>query len=261
VHITQLESVLQRIETALAAAKDVVKDYTPGAVSVAYKQGDDPVTKADTEIDRVLRNMLPEEGEGWLSEETIDNPARLSQRNVWVVDPLDGTREFVSGIPEWCISIGYVTDGEAVAGGVYNPATDELFLGAQGIGVMYNRTPKHANNRTTLEGATVLASRSEIRRGEWEAFRPTGIKIRPMGSIAYKLACIAAGLADATWTLVPKHEWDIAAGVALVKAADGFVVTKQGQPVRFNQTANPKLDGLIAAISGLEVPVRNLLHI
>ena len=119
-----MKSILDRIEAALEAAGRVAKAYTPGAVSVAYKQGDDPVTKADMEIDHVLRTMLPQDDEGWLSEETVDDPVRLTHGRIWIVDPLDGTREFVSGIPAWGISIGYVIDGEAVAGGVYNPATD-----------------------------------------------------------------------------------------------------------------------------------------
>ena len=84
--------------------------------------------------------------EGWLSEEDVDDLGRLSKQVVWVVDPLDGTREFVDGIPEWCISVGLVVDGIAVAGGVCNPATNELFLGGLKSGVTYNGRPAQAKS-------------------------------------------------------------------------------------------------------------------
>ncbi|HXO21469.1 MAG TPA: 3'(2'),5'-bisphosphate nucleotidase CysQ, partial [Thermoanaerobaculia bacterium] len=210
---------LARIGAALARACELVRRFTPGEVESTRKAGGDPLTAADTEIDALLRRELPRDGEGWLSEETEDDLARLASRRVWVVDPLDGTREFVLGIPEWSISVGLVVDGEAVAGGVCNPATGEIFLGARGHGVTLNGMPVRMSERRRLEGAAVLASRSEVQRGRWHEFDGSPFKVLPMGSVAYKLARVAGGLADATWTLVPKHEWDVAGGVALVLAA------------------------------------------
>ena len=94
--------------------------------------------------------------------------------------------------------------------------------------------------RPTLAGAQVVASRSEVKRGEWEGYREDRFEIRPMGSVAYKLGLVAAGLVDATWTLTPKHEWDVAAGVALVLAAGGAIVTGAPEETRFNR-AQPLL--------------------
>ncbi len=256
-----MQPILTRIETALEAAKQVLTAFTPGAVSVAYKQGDDPVTQADQAIDTALRNLLPREDEGWLSEETVDHPNRLAQRKLWIVDPLDGTREFVAGIPEWCVSIGYVEDGQAVAGGLYNPATDETFIGSRESGVCYNGRPARMSTRTTLDGARVLASRSEVKRGEWDRFAEAPFTVVPMGSVAYKLARVAVGLDDMTWTLVPKHEWDVAGGVAMIQAAGGDVCDVSGQPVAFNQKARPLLTGLIATPPGLTAPVYTHLGI
>ncbi|MDP9122511.1 MAG: 3'(2'),5'-bisphosphate nucleotidase CysQ, partial [Acidobacteriota bacterium] len=207
---------IERIAAALAQAAALVGRYTPGLVAARRKAGGDPVTEADTELDALLRRLLPRPGEGWLSEETEDDPARLACERVWVVDPLDGTREFVLGLPEWAISIGLIEAGEAVAGGICNPATGETFLGARGLGVTVNGQPARVGSRSLLSGARVLASRSEVRRGEWQSPSPPSYELLPMGSVAYKLALVAAGLADATWTLSPKHEWDVAAGVALV---------------------------------------------
>src|ERR1035438_5950507 len=137
-HSSLYAQILQRIEAALEASRPVFARFTPGAIDTEYKTGHDPVTEADRALDVVLRKELLREGEGWLSEESVDDPVRLQRSRVWVVDPLDGTREFVQGIPEFCVSIGFVENGKPFAGGIYNPATDETFLGSIESGVPYN---------------------------------------------------------------------------------------------------------------------------
>ncbi len=237
--------ILQRIEAALAAARTIFSRFTPGRIEAEFKVGHDPVTEADRVLDIALRANLLRDSEGWLSEESVDDLSRLDKKRVWVVDPLDGTREFVKGIPEFCVSIGFVENGCPVAGGIFNPATEETFIGAVGAGVLYNGRPAQASQRTGLEGASVLASRSEIQRGEWKQFEDSGLQIRPMGSVAYKLALVSAGLADTTFTLTPKNEWDVAAGAALVLSSGGFVTTLENVPFRANNR-EPLLSGLIA---------------
>ncbi|HEX4954124.1 MAG TPA: 3'(2'),5'-bisphosphate nucleotidase CysQ [Thermoanaerobaculia bacterium] len=236
---------LERISAALDAAVEALGVFTPGAISASKKAGGSPVTEADHAVNEVLLSLLPQTGEGWLSEETADDPARLSCRRVWVVDPLDGTREFVEGLPEWCVSIGLVEDGEAVAGGIVNPETGETIVGSLETGVTLNGRPVRASRRPDLAGAVVLASRSEVRRGEWAPFEGAGFTVEPLGSVAFKLALVAAGKVDATWTLVPKNDWDIAAGVALVNAAGGKVYQPGGARCRFNRPTT-LLPGLIA---------------
>ena len=240
---------LARIAAALAAAAQTLSRFTPGEVASRAKGGGDPVTEADTLVDALLRRALPRAGEGWLSEETHDDRSRLGCRRVWVVDPLDGTREFVQGLPEWSVSVALVVDGEPVAGGICNPARGETFLGARGQGVTLNGAPVRVSPRAGLAGAEVLASRTEVERGQWRRFAGapgTPFQVVAMGSVAYKLARVAAGLADATWTLVPKHEWDVAAGVALVLAAGGRIVAGTPDEERFNRP-EPLLTRLIAA--------------
>ena len=239
------DEILKRIENALGAAVESIASFIPGAVAAEFKVGDDPITEADRTANRILRQALNRDGEGWLSEESFDDSARLENERVWVVDPLDGTREFVAGIPEWCISVGYVENGKAVAGGICNPATRELFLGAVGQGITLNGKAVRASKRRGLSEAVVLASRSEVKRGEWDCFRQAPFVTRPMGSVAYKLALVAAGMADATWTLAPKSEWDIAAGVALVECAGGFARRIDNSLIRFNQEST-RLPGLLA---------------
>lgn len=251
---------LERIAAALAAAGEILSAFTPGEVAARNKAGGSPVTDADTAVNERLFALLPRPGEGWLSEETADSDERLACRRVWVVDPLDGTREFVEGLPEWCVSIGLVEDGEAVAGGILNPATDEIFLGSRETGVTRNGAPVSASGRPALAGGLVLASRSETQRGQWEMFQDAGFTVKPLGSVAYKLALVAAGLADASWTLVPKNEWDIAAGVALVTAAGGVARQPDGGPCRFNQ-ANTLYPGLVACGPGLVTDIERVIEV
>src|ERR1700692_1989755 len=208
--------ILERIHAAIEATRPVFARFTPGAIETEYKIGHDPAPEADRALAAALHKELLREGEGWLSEESVDDPIRLQRSRVWVVDPLDGTREFVKGIPEFCVSIGFVEDGRPVAGGIYNPATDETFLGSVDSGVTFNGRPSQPSQRKTLDGAVILASRSEVKRGEWKPFENSGFKIRPMGSVAYKLGLVSAGLADVTFTLTPKNEWDVVGGAALV---------------------------------------------
>ena len=242
---SQYSDILKRIEAAIEAARTVFARFTPGQIETEYKAGHDPVTEADRALDAVLRQNLLREGEGWLSEESVDDPSRLNKKHVWVVDPLDGTREFVQGIPEFCVSIGYVENGRPVAGGICNPATNETIIGAVDCGILYNGMPTQPSQRKEINGALILASRSEVKRGEWKQFDGDQVKIRAMGSVAYKLALVAAGKADITFTLTPKNEWDVVAGVALVKAAGGFVSTLEKTDLVANRR-DPLLSGLLA---------------
>lgn len=249
---------LERIREALHDAGAILRRFPPGGVGVRYKAHDSPVTEADLAVDTALRQTLPRPGEGWLSEETPDDPARLDRRRVWVVDPLDGTREFLEGVPQWNVSIGLVEDGAAVAGGVYNPSTDELFLGAPGLGATLNGRRIVASSRTRLEGAVVLTSRWALRRRRARNTAAPPYTMRPVGPLAYGLALIAAGRADALWGRSAKAEWDVAAGAALIAAAGGIVTQWDGSPLAFNRWP-PRIAGLIAGAAGLQAPVRTLI--
>lgn len=233
-----------------------MRPFAPGAVDYENKSSrGDPVTAADLAANEVLGEMLPSAGEGWLSEETADTSERLRHRRVWVVDPLDGTREFVDGIPEWCISVGLVEDGVPVAGGILSPSTEQLVLGSLEAGVTLNGEPITWAGRRSLEGALILASRSEWKRGEWDRFQNAPFQVKPCGSVAFKLGQVAAGLADGTWTLVPKHEWDVAGGAALMLAAGGTLLHADGSIPVFNQPS-PRLPNFLAATEELLLELR-----
>lgn len=239
------ELLSQTVEVTRAAGA-VIMEYYESSFEVKDKKPDNPVTDADFAADKLLKEqltqLLPEAG--WLSEETVDNPLRLLKEYVWIVDPLDGTKEFVMGIPEFAVSVGLVQDGRPQLAVIYNPATDELFATTHKGGVTYNGQPAQASERTRLEGAHVAASRSEWERGEFEPFRDL-VEADIVGSIAYKLARVAAGQADATWSRGPKNEWDICAGALLVVEGGGTCVDLDDKDIFFNRP-RPKVNGIIA---------------
>ena len=246
---------LERIREALLEAGTIVRRFSPERVTVRLKGQGGPVTEADLAVDAALRERLPRPGEGWLSEETPDDPARLGCRRVWVVDPLDGTREFLQGVPQWSVSIALSEGGAAVAGGIYNPTTDELFLGAPGLGTTLNGRPVFAGRCTRLAGAVALVTRLATRR--WQAGRATATpyRVQPVGPLAYSLALIASGRADALWGRSSKTEWDVAAGAALITAAGGRITQWDGRPLVFNKWP-PRIAGLLAGAGGLHACLR-----
>ena len=250
VAVTDRQSDLARIEKALAVAAELLTRYWPTASGFGHMNLHDLVTKAVFALDRALREELVDIGESWLSEESGDSGDRRKHERIWVVEPLGGTRGFVQAIPEWAVSIGLVEGSQVVAGGVFNPAAGFLALGASGLGCTLNGVAVRASRASSLDSALVLASRTEFGRGDWQTWTQANFSIQPMGSVAYKLALVACGLADATWTLVPKNDWDVAGGVALVVASGGWVKTLDGAQLRFDRP-KPAIPGLIAAGPGL----------
>jgi myo-inositol-1(or 4)-monophosphatase len=214
-----------------------------------YHDGDfNPLTQADIETDTYLKTALldPYPHYGWLSEETADTPQRLNQSTLWIVDPIDGTREFIQGIPEYVVSIALVENGEPTVGVIYNPATDELFASLKGGGTHLNGKRVFCTETSSLDQAVLTVSRSETKRGEIAPFESSVKEIRPLGSVAYKLAVVAAGLADLNFSVQSKNEWDVVAGDLLMREAGGLMLDLSGQPRRYNQ-ADPLIKGGLAA--------------
>ncbi len=248
------------IEAARAAGA-IIRSFYSTSYTVDYKdqRKDSPVTIADRDANQKIHDILqaafPQYG--WLSEETVDSPERLSRQRVWLVDPLDGTKEFIDKIPEFGVSIALTENGQPVVGVVYNPIHDQLFWAVRGQGTWYQEQRLQVTATDRLSTATILASRSETKRGEWKKFN-SQFNTHQIGSAAYKLALIARGDADATFTLTPKNEWDICAGVLLVEEAGGQVSHLDGRPMTFNQ---PKtlLQGLIASNRHLHTQLLQLV--
>ena len=234
---------------------------------ISSKGKDSPVTNADMEADKAIWTILTQAFPqyGWLSEESVDDPKRLEHSRVWIVDPLDGTKEFIKGIPELAVAIALAEDGKPVVGVTYNPIKEEMYWAASGAGCHLGDRRVEVTHTNTLAGATLLASRSETSRGEWETYRGQ-FKTMPTGSVAYKLALVAAGAADGTFTRSPKSEWDIASGAALLAEAGGRFTDIEGNEVRLNQRdvtfkgligSNPLLYPILFELVKRSGPVRD----
>ena len=204
------------------------------------------VTQADIEADRILQRHLRGgfPGYGWLSEETQSDASRLNKNRVWIVDPMDGTREFVMKVPEFVVSIALVERGEPILAVIYNPTTGDLHEAIRGGDAKCNDRPIHCDHKFAGK-AKVEVSRSDLEKGRFTGYEPY-VELRPVGSIAYKLARLATGLTDATLSLTPKNEWDIAAGVLLVRQAGGRINDLRNQCYTFNRS-DTLLNGVVAA--------------
>ncbi len=242
-----VKALARAIVAARAAGSILRRHWHDRDFEIASKGHNNPVTSADLEANRAIAGLLRDAfpAYGWLSEESEDDKTRLQCARVWIVDPLDGTKEFIAGVPEFSVAIALAQEGEPVLGVTYNPVRREMFWAARGLGCHLNRRRVRVSRTRTLRRATVLASRSETARGEWQVFHGQ-LRVSPTGSVAYKLAMVAAGMGDATFTRLPKNEWDIAAGTALILEAGGCVTGLDGEPVRLNQP-NVRLPGLIAS--------------
>jgi myo-inositol-1(or 4)-monophosphatase len=230
-------SELSLLEEAAREAGALARSLLLKPLEVQSKGAAGPVTNVDFAVDAFLEEKLlgARPDYGWLSEETPDEPARrIGKPRTFMIDPIDGTAAMIGRAPQWTISIGLVEGERAFAGAVYNPMTDEMFVGAIGHGATLNGRAAHVTNAEKLEGARMIAQLFRFNPKRWPAPWPK-MDVIERQSIAYRMALVAAGLGDAALLFGFKHEWDIAAGAALVEAAGGVVTDLWGEPIRFNQ--------------------------
>lgn len=230
---------------AARAAGAAVLGHFGRPIEVHLKSADQPVTLADLEADRILREHLAgvRPDYGWLSEESVDEPARLEAERLWIVDPIDGTNAFIAGRGEFVISIGLVERGRPVLGVALNPVTAELYHAVAGGGAFLNGAPIRV--RAPEPPVVVLASRSEISSGE-VAELGAGWEVHAVGSTAYRVLKVAEGAAHLYATLGTKAEWDLAAAAVVLAEAGGVLGDATGESLRFNQPV-PTISGLVAA--------------
>ena len=234
-------------EAAIEAGA-LIMNYYKADYEIKDKGYHNPVTTADHAADSKLKEILTQARPdyGWLSEETIDSKERLKKERVWVVDPLDGTKEFIEGVPNFVVSIGLVENGEPVVGVLYNPVTTETFTAAKGYGATLDGKTILCNTKQDVGEMVILNSRSETRRGLWEPFENTFGGLKAVGSVAYKLGLTAAGKADIFASLRPKNEWDICAGNCIINEAGGKLIDLYGKGREYNLEKTLIEPGLIA---------------
>lgn len=250
------------IKAARAAARSLVKDFREVEnLQVSSKGPGDFVTKADREAERIIKDMLMEGRPtyGWLGEETGgDDGADPTRR--WIVDPLDGTTNFLHGMPHWAISIALEHKGEIVSGVVYDAAKDELFWAEKGAGAWMNDRRLRVSGRRVMQDAvfatgvpfgankTLPATLQDLAR-----LMPGCAGVRRWGAAALDLAYVAAGRYDGYWER-ELHAWDIAAGLILVREAGGMLA-----PVR--EGGDILADGsVIAANDPLFAPLCKIIR-
>lgn len=242
-----LEEDYALLKKGAREAGQLALSYFRKPVTVKRKIDGSEVSEADLAVDVALKLALhvPRPDYGWLSEETEDDPERLNASRVWTVDPIDGTNAFLRHMPEWTVSAALVENGVPVLGAVYNPATDEFFHAMRGKGAFLNDEPIAASDKSTLEGALLIASGGLFKKKIWKEPWPE-VKTKWVNSVAYRLALVASGRADATISLSNKSEWDLAAAALLVEEAGGAVTDHRGDAHHYNRPS-PRLPSLVAS--------------
>ena len=241
----------------LSLARDAVLEA--GAVAMTFfrqghatweKEPGQVVTDADIAVDRLLHERLigARPDDAWLSEESVDDGRRLGAERVWIVDPIDGTRSFAEGTPEFTISVALVSGGRPVLGLLLNPATGQFFEAVRGGGARLDGEPIRTTART-LAGARIVCSESENRRRRFDTLLP-GSDVSSIGSLALKLALVAAGRFDGYLTWRRTHDWDIAAAMLLIEEAGGVITDGGGAAVVLNREV-VRHDGILAAAPAL----------
>jgi myo-inositol-1(or 4)-monophosphatase len=234
-------------------AGDLVLKFYKSSYEVRNKGYHNPVTTADNASDNFLKESLTNKfpDYGWLSEETVDTSDRLNKQRVWVVDPLDGTKEFIAGVAHFVVSVALVEENEPILGVLYNPVSKETFSAARGLGATLNGHTIRCSEVAISKDMIILNSRSETRYGLWNKYQSAFKELRAIGSVAYKIGLIAAGKADIFASLRPKNEWDICAGHCIVREAGGDLLTLKGETIKYNQKKTIIKPGLYAGANSV----------
>jgi myo-inositol-1(or 4)-monophosphatase len=249
-------SYTRELEVALEAAREaggILRRHYEGGTQQWEKSKDNPVTAADLEAEAAIRARLAAAfpDDALLSEETVSDPARIRVRRAWIVDPMDGTKEFTRRIPEFAVSIALAEAGEPVVGVIHNPAAGVTVWAARGSGSWRDGERVRVRATAKLEEAVVIASRTEISKQQFAPYEGWFRELRPVGSIAWKLACIASGDGDLNVSVAPKNEWDVCAGDVLVREAGGVYVAFDGSGRLYNQAKTLIEVGMAAGNPGL----------
>ena len=215
-----------------------LKNWTKGASS--------PVSEADIAVDELLRAGLSAAAPdiAWLSEESVDDPARLDAKRVWIVDPIDGTRGYIAGLPDWAVSAALVENGRPIAACLFAPVTDEFFMAVAGCGATRNGVPIAASKGADLADVRFAGPKNFLER--LGTIAPPFTITPRLHSLALRLAGVAQGSIDAAIAGGSSHDWDLAAADLLVHEAGGAVTPFNGEKLRYNCPV-PRHGMLVAA--------------
>jgi myo-inositol-1(or 4)-monophosphatase len=212
---------------ALSLFRTELKKWTKG--------GSSPVSEADIAVNDLLevrlRSATPDYG--WLSEESVDDEDRLSRRRVWIVDPIDGTRGYLAGREDWCVSVALVEETAPLLAAIYAPVSEEFFFAVRGQGATLNDVKLRATPGTDLDFSRVAGPKPLVERLKTG---PGDIVLHPrIGSLALRLCRVADGQLDAAFAGGNSRDWDLAAAHLIVQEADGRMTALSGEGIRFNR--------------------------
>ena len=212
---------------ALSLFRTELKNWTKGASS--------PVSEADIAVNDLLENRLRSATPdyGWLSEESVDDEARLDKRLTWIVDPIDGTRGYLAGREDWCVSVALVENATPLLAAVFVPASDEFFFAVRGQGAVLNDVPVHAAAGAELDFSRVAGPKPLVER---LSRSPGEIVLHPrIGSLALRLCRVAQGSLEAAFAGGQSRDWDLAAANLIVQEANGNMTALSGDPILYNR--------------------------
>ena len=225
----------QLLSESVREAGDLALQYFQRDPKVREKSDGSPVSEADLAVDRLLRDRLigADTSKGWISEESESRPSAFE--DCWIVDPIDGTRAFIDGKPEWTISVALVRSGEPQFSAVYNPASGEFYCASKGKGAQLNGKPIAPTDRAQIAGSRIATSRKLLKSSRWPEPWPD-MEIRWINSIAYRLCLVASGDVDAVLSLSAKSDWDLAAADLIVREAGGCLTNHHGARLTYGRS-------------------------
>ena len=245
--VDELPQISARLEAAVREAGVLARGMA-GASLKNWTKGptESPVSEADIAVDDLLRARLTA-GNGniaWLSEESVDDPARLAARYIWIVDPIDGTRAYIAGFPDWAVSAALVADGRPVVACLYAPVTEQFFAARANGGATCNGVAIAATQGTELAGARIAGPRGLLER--LTSVVPPFTAMPRVRSLALRLAQVAHGACDVALAGGNSHDWDLAAADLLVHEAGSALTSIMGGTVTYNRPV-PRHGMLVAA--------------
>jgi len=231
---SSLADDLQLITDAARRAGEITMEYFGKDPEVWLKEGDSPVSEADHAADKYLHETLiaARPDYGWLSEETTDNSDRLERKRLFIVDPIDGTRGFIKGMKNWCVSIAVVEGGRPFCGVLECPALNETYVASLGEGAWLNGKRLVAGKPATpprISGPKPLLEKF----GELSGYNIESLPFVP--SLAYRMAMVASGQLEGTFARANSHDWDIAAADLILHEAEATLSTASGEKIKYNQ--------------------------
>lgn len=251
------EGMLDTLKQSVSKAGDLALEFFGKDINIDIKKDGSQVSAADHAVNDLLEQELSrlDPSIKWLSEESPVDDSRLNAPHVWIIDPIDGTRGFLENKPDWTIVAALIEENRPVLSVVYNPVKSELYSAEAGKGAFLNDKKISTSTTTDLSKAHIISSKGHFNRVFTEETQKPSTRTWN-SSMAYRIARIAEGAADATISLTPKNDWDIAAAHLILEEAGGQMSTHLGNTITYNNQ-EIRHPSVVAATKSLYKPIIN----